>query len=349
MVCLVRFARSIGSNGCAQSPPLSSLNLQIVNTLPNLEDLRVFVHVAQRANFAAAAADLGMSPAYITKRIKVLEDAIGARLLNRNTRRVAVTEDGERTYRWAQKILDDVDHLYDDISSKRKDPRGNLRICSSFGFGRNIVGPAIAALATKYPALMIRFEVFDRLVDVGAEGFDLDVRVGDEIAPHHIAKKLTSNHRILCASPAYLKRAGKPRSLSDLPNHECLIIKERDHPFGLWRLHGPHGEESIKVRGQLSTNNGEIAVDWAIEGRGILLRSIWDVQPLLETGKLLQILPSYSQQANIWAVYPERLESSAKIKVCIEWLEEALSRLNSRQSNVRERRRLLSRMPQRQR
>ncbi|CAG2153093.1 HTH-type transcriptional regulator DmlR [Cupriavidus numazuensis] len=270
-----------------------------------------------------------MSPAYVTKRVKMLEEAIGARLINRTTRRVAITEDGERTYRWAQRILDDVDNLYDDLSSKRTTPRGSLRICSSFGFGRNIVAPAISALAEKYPSLNLRFEVFDRLVDVGAEGFDLDVRVGDDIAPHHIARKLAENHRILCASPDYLHRAGKPSSLSELPCHQCLVIKERDHPFGLWRLQGPRGEEAIKVRGQLSTNNGEIAVDWAIQGRGILLRSIWDIRSLLDSGRLVQVLPSYVQSANVWAVYPERLDSSAKIKVCIESLKEHLASMNA--------------------
>nr|WP_245179745.1 LysR substrate-binding domain-containing protein [Cupriavidus sp. LEh25] len=286
--------------------------------------MRVFVHVTQRSSFAAAAVDLGMSPAFITKRVKALESAVGAKLLIRTTRRVTVTEDGERTYLWAQKILDDVDHLFDDISAKRKAPRGTLRISSSFGFGRNIVAPAISALAQRYPALMIRFEVFDRLVDVGAEGFDLDIRIGDEIAPHHIARKLAPNYRVLCASDAYLKRAGMPRSLADLPNHDCLIIKERDHPFGVWRLRGPAGDESVKVRGQLSTNHGEIAVQWAVEGRGILLRSMWDVKPLLDSGQLRQILPGYAQEANVWAVYPERLEASAKIKVCIEWLQRHL-------------------------
>ncbi len=296
------------------------------NQLPNLEDLRVFVHVARRSSFAAAAVDLGVSAAYVTKRVKALETSVGAKLLNRTTRRVVVSEDGERTYQWAQKILDDIDHLLDDITAKRKEPRGALRICSSIGFGRNVVAPALSAMAQQYPALMIRFEVFDRLVDVGAEGFDLDIRVGDEIAPHHIAKKLAPNYRVLCAAPSYLKAAGTPKAIEDLPNHDCLVIKERDHPFGVWQLRGPAGEQSVKVRGQLSTNHGEIALRWAVEGRGILLRSLWDVQPLIRSGELVQILPNYFQEANVWAVYPERLESSAKVRVCIDWLQKHLPR-----------------------
>jgi len=294
------------------------------NNLPLTDDLRVFVTVARRSSFVAAAAELGVSAAYVTKRVKIMEGTLGAALFNRTTRRVVITEDGERAYHWAQKILDDMDHLMEDISTKRQSPRGILRVCSSFGLGRNIVGPALSKLVEKYPALQIRFEVFDRLVDVGAEGFDLDVRVGDDMAPHHIARQLAPNHRVLCAAPGYVQRHGLPTSLADLANHPCLIIKERDHPFGLWKLrHGPD-EQTVKVRGPLSSNHGEIAVNWAVDGRGIVLRSLWDVGPLLQSGHLVQVLPQYTQEANLWAVFPARLETSAKVRVCVEWLQERL-------------------------
>lgn len=294
------------------------------NNLPLTDDLRVFVTVARRSSFVAAAAELGVSAAYVTKRVKIMEGTLGAALFNRTTRRVVITEDGERAYHWAQKILDDMDHLMEDISTKRQSPRGMLRVCSSFGFGRNIVAPALSQLAEAYPALQIRFEVFDRLVDVGAEGFDLDIRVGDEMAPHHIARQLAPNHRVLCASPGYVQRHGLPSSLADLANHACLIIKERDHPFGLWKLRSGSDEQTVKVRGPLSSNHGEIAVNWAVDGRGIVLRSLWDVGPLLESGQLVQVLPQYTQEANLWAVFPARLETSAKVRVCVEWLQECL-------------------------
>ena len=294
------------------------------NNLPLTDDLRVFVTVARRSSFVAAAAELGVSAAYVTKRVKVMEGTLGAALFNRTTRRVVITEDGERAYHWAQKILDDMDHLMEDISTKRQSPRGILRVCSSFGFGRNIVGPALSKLVEKYPALQIRFEVFDRLVDVGAEGFDLDIRVGDDMAPHHIARQLAPNHRVLCAAPGYVQRHGPPLSLADLANHPCLIIKERDHPFGLWKLRSGSDEHTVKVRGPLSSNHGEIAVNWAVDGRGIVLRSLWDVGPLLQSGHLVQVLPQYTQEASVWAVFPARLETSAKIRVCVEWLQERL-------------------------
>ncbi|WP_292937783.1 LysR substrate-binding domain-containing protein [Noviherbaspirillum sp.] len=290
------------------------------NDLAN-EDLRVFVMVARKASFAGAAEELGMSPAYISKRIGILESVLGVRLFHRTTRRVVVSEDGERVYARAQTILENIDHLYDEVSATRRMPRGQLRICSSFGFGRNVVAPAIAQLIEVYPSLQVRFEVFDRLIDIASDGFDMDIRVGDDIAPHLIAKRLASNYRILCASPRYLARRGTPKTLHELSNHDCLVIKERDHPFGVWKLRSGADEQTVKVTGPLSSNHGEIVVRWAVEGAGIMLRSMWDAGRHIECGELVRILPEYQQEANIWAVYPQRLTGSAKIRVCVEFFQ----------------------------
>lgn len=289
------------------------------NELQN-EDLRVFVAVVRKGSFAAAAEALGMSPPYISKRIGVLERVLDVRLFQRTTRRVVITDDGEQIYARALTILDKLDQLLDDVAGRRREPAGQVRICSSFGFGRKLVAPAIARLAAAHPRLQIRFEVFDRAVDIVAEGFDLDVRVGDEIAPQLIARRLMDNQRILCAAPGYLARHGSPARLQELSSHQCLPIKERDHPFGVWRLDGANGEETVKVSGALSTNHGEIALRWATEGAGIVLRSRWDAQALLDSGALVQVLPEYTQQANVWAVYPQRLSGSAKVRVCVEFL-----------------------------
>ncbi|UUC92357.1 MULTISPECIES: LysR substrate-binding domain-containing protein [Comamonas] len=294
--------------------------------MPSPEDLRVFTTVVRKASFAEAAAAHNASPAFVSKRIRLLEQELGVKLLHRTTRRVAVTEQGERVYHWAQRILDEVEHLLQEVDVTRRQPRGLLRVSTSFGFGRNVVAPALSQLIGQYPALQLRLEVFDRIVDVAAEGFDLDVRVGDEIAPHLIARHLADNHRVLCAAPAYVQRRGSPRTLDELAAHDCLVIKERDHPFGVWKLRSGSQERSVKVTGPLSTNHGEMAVQWARDGHGIVLRSLWDVAADLHSGSLLQLLPEWRQQANIWAVYPTRLERSAKVRVCVEFLQEFFSK-----------------------
>jgi len=290
-----------------------------VNNEPLLADLRVFCLVARRASFIAAAEELGVSPAFVSKRIRLLEQSLGVCLLFRTTRRVAVTEDGEQVYRGALRMLEQMDDLLNGISEISQKPRGMLRISSSFGFGRQHVAPALSGLTTRYPELEVRLELFDRLLDLAKEGIDLDIRIGNSIAPDLVARKLVSNSRILCASPAYIARRGMPRRLDDLATHDCLTIKERDHPFGVWRLSGPAGDETVKVTGPLSSNHGEAVHGWALDGKGIMLRSLWDVKTALAEGKLLQVLPSWHQQADIWAVYPSRLSASAKLRVCVEY------------------------------
>lgn len=300
-----------------------------MNKTPPVEDLRVYVAVTRRASFRAAALELGMSPAYVTKRIRLLEQVLATKLLHRTTRKVTVTEEGERVFVWAQRVLDDIDSLVEEVSAARRAPRGLLRVSSSFGFGRQIVAPVLARMASSHPTMAVRLELFDHLIDIAGEGFDLDVRVGDEIAPQFIATRLAPNHRVLCASPDYLKRRGTPRTLADLSTHDCVVIRERDHPFGVWRLNAGDGVETVKVIGPMSTNNGEIAVQWALDGLGIVLRSIWQVGPLIRDGHLVQVLPDYRQEANVWAVYPTRLSNSAKVRVCVEFLQQALRSLGS--------------------
>lgn len=299
------------------------------DTAPLPEDLRVFLTVVRKGGFAAAAEELGLSPAYVSKRIQILETTLGSRLLHRTSRRVALTDDGERVQRWAVRILDDVQQLQDELSEAHTAPRGRLHLCSSFGFGRNHVAPAISLLAEQYPELEIRLDVFDRVVDIVHEGFDLEIHVGDDIAGQHIGRRLVTNNRVLCASPDYLKRRGVPESLQDLQQHDCLVLKERDNAFGIWQLQGPEGEASVRVSGPLSSNSGEIVLQWALDGRGVLLRSMWDVKPLLEQGRLVQVLADYRQSADVWAVYPTRLANSGKLRVCVEFLQAHLRQLST--------------------
>ena len=204
---------------------------------PSPDDLRVFTIVVRKASFAEAAQELGASPAFVSKRIRLLEEDLAVKLLHRTTRRVSVTEEGERVFHWALRILDDMDQLLQEVAVTRAEPRGLLRVSCSFGFGRSVVAPVLSQLVERHPGLQVRLEVFDRLVDVAGEGFDLDVRVGDEIAPHLIARRLADNHRVLCAAPAYLARRGTPRTLAELPVHDCLVIKVRG-PVGQQRRDG---------------------------------------------------------------------------------------------------------------
>ena len=293
---------------------------------PQLDDLRVFVTVVRKAGFARAADELGQSPAYVSKRIQVLETMLGTRLLHRTTRRVAMTDVGERTFIAAQRVLASMEDLVDEVSSARHVPRGQLLISSSFGFGRNYVAPAISALSARYPELQVRLEVLDRQVDLVAEGFDIDIHQATVPPAHHIARKLASNHRILTASPRYLTEMGAPRTPADLASHSCLVIKVREHPFGVWTLRRGKTSETVRVHGALSSNSGEVVTQWALDGRGIMLRSVFGTQPLIDAGRLVRVLPDHLQESHVWAVYPIRLSSSAKLRVCVEFFADYFSR-----------------------
>ena len=292
-----------------------------MNNKPLLEDLRLFCAVVRRRGFAASARELGVSNALISKRIAVLEGVLQTKLLHRTTRSVNLTEQGDIVYQRAQRILDEVDRMSEDVSHARADLSGKLRLCTSSGFGRNRLAPAISEFARKYPGLEIQLELLDRPVDLVGEGFQLGIQIGRARDSNLIARRIARNVRVICAAPAYLDRYGPPTTLSELTRHRCIEIRERDRDFGHWTLQGPNGIETVRITGPLSASNGEIVHQWAIDGHGITLRSLWDVAPSIDRGLLVRILPQYTQDADVWAVYPDRLSSSTKVRVFVEFLE----------------------------
>lgn len=295
-----------------------------MNNKPLLEDLRLFCTVVRRRGFAASARELGVSNALISKRIAILEGVLQVKLLHRTTRSVSLTEQGDIVYQRAQRILDEIDRMSEDVSHVKADLSGKLRLCTSSGFGRNRLAPAISEFALRYPLLEIQLELLDRPVDLVGEGFHLDIRIGRVSDANLIARRIARNVRVICAAPAYLNRSGTPAELSELARHRCIEIRERDRDFGHWTLRGPNGIETVKVSGPLSASNGEIVHQWAIDGHGITLRSLWDVAPSIDSGLLVRVLPQYEQEADVWAAYPSRLSSSAKVRVFVEFLEEWL-------------------------
>ncbi|WP_371319894.1 LysR family transcriptional regulator [Variovorax sp. dw_308] len=290
-----------------------------------LDDLRVFCLAARKASFAATATELGTSPAYVSKRIAILEKALGVTLFHRAARRVTVTEDGERVYASAQQIFQDVDHMGETVAGGKLDPRGLLRVTTSARLGRMHIGPALSLLARRYPALDITLDAVDRRVDLVGENIDLDVRVGEVDEPHLVAHKIATSVRLLCAAPTYVARRGAPEKVAELSQHDCLVLRDRNQAFGVWRLTGPTGTEKVKVTGRLSSNNSEIVRGWGNDGHGILLQAQWDLHDDISAGRLVPVLPQWWQPADIWAASSVRLSHSAKVRVCVQFLQEQLN------------------------
>lgn len=287
---------------------------------PLIEDLQVFVTVARNESFSRAAAELGLSPSYISKRISILEKRLDTRLFFRNNRTMRLTPDGEKALSGAMNVVDSMDQFVSDLASWRESIIGSVNISCSFGFGLSHISEAISELSTTYPDLKIKLTLSDRAIDLLEEDVDIEITVGDDINDLYIAKMLFENRRIVCASPEYIERHGRPETVDDLKNHQCLFIQERNSPFGLWPLTNGSDITQVHVKNQLSSNSGGVVLHWALKGHGIVLRSMWDVQKHIDDGKLIHLLPQWYQNANIWAVYPIRPSGSARLKVCIDFL-----------------------------
>lgn len=293
-----------------------------MDSYPSLQDLRFFCLVARHGSFVAAAREAAVSQTLMSKRIALLEQALGATLLRRTTRKVSVTDEGVKVLAWAQRILDDVEDMRDDLARGAGDPQGPVRICASPRLGREVVAPALADLKARFPAMDVWLELLDRRVDLIGEGFHLDVRAGEVAEPHLIGHLVATNARFLCASPAYLARRGTPATTADLAGHDCVLLRERENPFGTWLLKGPAGPESVKVGGSLASNDIDVVLAWAHGGHGIAMSSAWIFAPSLADGSLVRVLPQWAQPANIYAVSSVRSAQSAKVRLCVEALRE---------------------------
>lgn len=299
-----------------------------MNKLPQTNDIRVFIQVVKHRNFRKAAFAMGMSPSFVTKRISVLEACLGVKLLHRTTQSIRLTSHGQRVYDKALNVLLDIEEILDSVTNYSSTPNGSITITSSLGFGRQYISTLISGLITKYPLLTVRFDTVDQIQDLIHSQIDIDLRIGNDIAPNLIARKIYGNKRVLCASPQYIFRHGEPKLLEDLAEHQCIIIKERDHSFSVWELEDQRGQKmTLKVDGSLGSNNGDVVKGWALDGHGIMLRSLWDIRKDLADGRLVRILPDYYQTADIWAVYANRLKDSAKLKVCIDYFTTMLPKL----------------------
>lgn len=288
-------------------------------------DLAFFVLLARKGGFAAAALELGVTPPAVSKRLAKIEDRLGCRLLNRTTRRVSMTSEGEAYLERAIQILRDIDELNEAVTSSRHSPKGLLRINATFGFGREYVADVISEFVTIHPQAEVQLVLSDAPINLVEEGFDLGIRFGGLPNSRLVIRKLLPNRRFLCAAPSYLARNGVPQRLSDLDRHNCIVLRQDNELYDLWKLQRNDRIETIKVRGSLSSNDGETALKWVLDGHGIMMRSEWDIIRHIEADRLQVVLPRYSQpDADIHAVYPARHNLSAKVRLFTDFLAQRL-------------------------
>lgn len=296
----------------------------------DVSDLAFFVRLVQCGSLVATAQELGVTPPAVSRRLSALERRLGIRLLNRTTRSLAATPEGERYLEQARRILEDIAQLEHELSGSRSEPQGLLRVDATLGFGRRHIAPLVSEFAGRYPKVDLQLQLTDRMPPLTDAAFDVSIRFGRPPDSRLFARRLLTNHRVLCAAPIYLDSQPPIASPKDLAQHACIVIRENETAYGSWQLFAADdgkGKESVRVKvgGPLSTNDGESAVRWAIAGHGVLLRSLWDIAPDLAAGRLRRILPDWqSAPADVYALYPERMHLSAKVRAFVDFLVERL-------------------------
>ena len=291
-------------------------------------DLGFFSVLVAAGSLSAAAREQGITTAAVSKRLAQMEARLGLSLLNRTTRRMSLTAEGELYLERARSILGEIDDMQQTLGLARSTPSGLLRVNATLGFGRSHIAPLVSRFVRKYPRVEARLQLSVDPPPLSDDVFDVCIRFGPPPDARIVARHIAPNRRLLCASPAYLARHGEPKVPADLAHHNFIGIRQGDEAYGLLRLVRGRAArvESIKVRGNLATNDGEIAVNWALDGHGILMRAEWDIERYLRSGRLVALLSQYNTpNADIYAVYPQRHQATARVRAFVDFVAQALA------------------------
>lgn len=293
-------------------------------------DLELVLAIRDHGSLAAAALSMDIAAPAVTKRLAALEASLGQRLFQRTTRRVSPTAEGETLCERARVLLQGFSALEDELQERKAQPTGLIRLAATFGFGRLWLGPALAKFQQRYPRIEIQLQLTEQLPDLASDGFDGAIwlwSVNSRQAAEWVSRRLARNQRVLVAAPAYIQAHGMPASLEDLQNHVCLIARENGNGsaqrFDVWQLHKERTKTPVRIRvnGPLSSNSGELVRDWCLQGRGVMLRSLWDITPQLGSGELVRVLPAWSMpDADIHWLAPYRNDSPKRIRLLIDFL-----------------------------
>lgn len=289
-------------------------------------EMAFFSLLVRAGSLSAAARELDITTPAVSKRLAQMEVRLGVQLLHRTTRRIGLTPEGEVYLAHARRILADIDDMEQLVSNSLAAPKGLLRVNATLGFGRSHIAPLISDFAKRYPEVQVQLQLTVNPPPLSEDAFDVCIRFGEPPDARVIARRIAANRRLICAAPAYLAQHGTPQVPNDLVQHNCIGIRQGDEAYGIWRLTSGKRTETVKVRGTLSTNDGEIAVNWALAGHGILMRAEWDIAKYLDSGRLRQVLENWqTPPADIHAVYPQRLQTAARVRAFVDFVLQAFA------------------------
>lgn len=292
--------------------------------MDTLAGMRLFAETVDSGSFSGASRKLGMAPSSVARGIGALEDTLGVRLLNRTTRRLSLTEAGRLYHERSRRILADIEEARLSVAQLEAAPRGMLRISLPVVFGRLHIIPALPDFLSTYPDLQVDISMTDAYVDLVEEGIDVAVRIGELRDSSLIQRKLAPSRRVLCASPAYLERVGRPACPAALRDHTALLYKSSGSR-AVWRFRDAAGDHEIQVDGSLRANNADALHIAALAGVGITVLPVFMVGPDIRRGALEVIFPEvqFSQtslDSSIYAVFPYGRHLSPKVRAFVDFL-----------------------------
>jgi len=283
--------------------------------------ISAFVKVVETGSFARAAARLDVSVSSVSRQVADLEAHLDARLLNRTTRRLSLTEGGRAFHERCVQLLADLEEAEQSANLGTIEPRGTLRLTAAITFGSRHLAPALAEFVARYPAMRFDIELSDRASDLVEEGFDVAVRIGEIGSQNLVGRRVGATRLVCCAAPSYLERHGKPRTPEDLAGHACLTY-EYSVQRNVWPFRDRQGRErNVRVAGAVHSNNGRFLEALAVEGVGIAFEPDFIVGPDVRAGRLVQLLRGFEPPpTSIYVVYPSRRHLSAKVRVFADFL-----------------------------
>jgi DNA-binding transcriptional LysR family regulator len=286
--------------------------------MDRITSMTVFDKVVETQSFSAAARQMRLSQAAVSKHVQALEDWLGARLINRTTRRISLTDFGAAFHRRCARVLEDLEEAKQAAGELQTVPKGTLRMTAPISFGKHIE-PIIADFMARYPDVAFEVALTDRRIDLVQEGFDLAIRVGRLPDSSLIMRSLATSRYVLCAAPAYIERYGKPLHPSELVGHRCLQFSH--HTQNEWKFTAPEGEISIPIHSRFKSNNADLLLAAARDGQGIMLAPSFHVGRDLRLGRLMPLLEQYVKaDATIHAAYPHSRHLSAKVRCFVDFM-----------------------------
>lgn len=293
--------------------------------MDQFKQLSTFVEVVAKGSLSAAARAEGIAPAMIGRRLDALEKRLGVKLLQRTTRKIALTNEGAAFLEDCQRILAELEDAESAVSVRSAKASGHLMISTPAGFGRQHVAPLIPSFLAEHRDVTVTLNLNDRVVDLIGEGIDVAIRIATLSDSSLIGVKLADNQRVVVASPAYVKRHGAPASLDDLARHNCLAISSDGSQRG-WTFRQNGKNVTLKVAGNMVCNDGEVLHDWALSGKGLAWRSMWEVGTAIESGTLVTVLDEFAAAGNdIYAVFAQRRHLPLRIRALVDFLRRAYS------------------------